>query len=111
MVILCGLVILSFAFVSSGTNAEMAYAPRPPQYTGHVTAFDLASYVPTHFAYRRDARLSEPCFGASRYPLQSLSFEMTCDRWDELNGQPWGLGRMAIVDQPFRNAFVPTQMQ
>lgn len=111
MMIVRGLVILSFALVSSGTNAQMAYEPRLPQYTGHVTAFDLATYVPTHFAYRRDARLSESCLGESRYPLQSLSFEMTCDRWDELNGQPWGLGRIEIVDQPFRNAFVPVKMQ
>jgi hypothetical protein len=105
------LVILSSALLSIGTSAQMAYVPSLPKYTDHVTAFDLASYIPTHFVYRRDARLSEPCLGASRYPLRSLSFEMTCEHWDELNGQPWGLGRMEIVDQRFGNAFVLQKMQ
>jgi hypothetical protein len=98
----------TFVVVSLHVSAQSLYGHwLYPGYQSVVTASGFWSYHPTLMPILRwGARPDEPCVSKQLYPLRSLSFEVTCGHWDELNNQRWGLGRIEDISRTvFKDAF------
>jgi hypothetical protein len=98
----------AFVLVSFHASAQSPYGNwLYPGYQNVVTASGFWSYHPTAMpTLRLGARPDEPCASKPLYSLRSLSFETTCGHWDELNNQPWGLGRIEDISRTiFKDAF------
>jgi hypothetical protein len=116
--------LLALAFLSTRAIAQVTYDQAFREYRSVAAQFDNRAkqvkasdpwvYRPTYLSVNslagfngRNARLNEACSGQQLYPLRGLPFDMRCQHWDELNQRPWGLGRMEILNKPFKDAFRP----
>jgi hypothetical protein len=99
------LLLAAFFLTSTSVSAQSWLYPG---YKNTVAASGFSYYrsPATGFIARRpDARLDEPCSGQNLYSLRSLSFEMTCGYWDQLNNRPWGIGDVENIHEPFEGSF------